>query len=246
MFRQQLHGVSVGKAVAQLQKEGLVNLYRGMLPPLLQKTTSLAIMFGTYQEYQRILYDRLPQLGTPINQGLAAMLAGTTEAVLTPLERIQVLLQDKYYHNHFRNTHHAFRELRTYGIGEYYRGVTAILLRNGPSNVMFFGLRGKLKALLPMGEGQTLDTLGDFISGGLLGAVISTIFFPINVVKTQMQSRLGSEFISLLTAFRTVHTDRGGEWNKIVRGIHINFTRSIISWGIINASFELLKKHLFS
>ena len=181
-----------------------------------------------------------------INHGTAAVLAGTTEALLTPFERIQVLLQDKHYHNTFRNTAHAFRELRPYGIREYYRGYTPILMRNGPSNVMFFLLRGRLKESLPIGDSPTLDTLGDFISGGLLGAVISTIFFPVNVVKTQMQSRLGGDFLSFLTAFKLVYEERGGNWGKIFRGVHINFTRSVISWGIINATYELLKKHLFS
>ena len=246
MFRQQLHGYSIKKALLQLQSEGLLSLYRGLLPPLLQKTTSLSIMFGSYQEYQNILGRNVPQMPVPINHGAAALLAGTTEALLTPFERVQVLLQDKHYHNRFKNTLHAFRELRPYGIREYYRGATPILMRNGPSNVMFFMLRERLKDSLPINDrNPSLDTLGDFISGGLLGAVISTLFFPVNVVKTQMQSRLGGEYLSVWTAFKLVHTDRGGNWNKIFRGVHINFTRSVISWGIINATYELLMKHFF-
>jgi hypothetical protein len=29
------------------------------------------------------------------------------------------------------------------------------------------------------------------------------------------------------------------------RGVHINFTRSLISWGIINASYEVIKNKFY-
>ena len=48
LFRQQLFGLGVTEAVRQLQQDGLRTLYRGLLPPLLQKTTTVAIMFGLY------------------------------------------------------------------------------------------------------------------------------------------------------------------------------------------------------
>ena len=59
MFRQQVHGFSTVEALNQLMKEGVKHLYRGILPPLLQKSTSSAIMFGTYSHYTRLLSDTL-------------------------------------------------------------------------------------------------------------------------------------------------------------------------------------------
>jgi hypothetical protein len=55
MFRQQVHGFTTSEAMKQLKKEGGVYLYRGILPPLLQKSSSSAIMFGTYSQYTRLL-----------------------------------------------------------------------------------------------------------------------------------------------------------------------------------------------
>jgi hypothetical protein len=46
IFRQILDDVSFRDAFRQLRSEGLHNVYRGMLPPLLQKSTSYSIMFG--------------------------------------------------------------------------------------------------------------------------------------------------------------------------------------------------------
>lgn len=43
-----LHGVQIGTAFNQLKSEGMLYLYRGMFPPLAQKTLSLSLMFGVY------------------------------------------------------------------------------------------------------------------------------------------------------------------------------------------------------
>jgi hypothetical protein len=136
MFRQQLHGVPLKVAVKQLQREGMRNLYRGILPPLLQKTTCLSIMFGMYEQFSQILKTNAPGLPVMTNQILAANLAGCTEALLTPFERVQTLLQDRKHQKRFKNTLHAFRELHHFGFREYYRGFVPILLRNGPSNAL--------------------------------------------------------------------------------------------------------------
>lgn len=38
-------------------------------------------------------------------------LAGSAEAILCPLERVQVLLQSAHYHERFYNTGHALKEV---------------------------------------------------------------------------------------------------------------------------------------
>lgn len=149
MFRQQLHGISGLRAINQLRKDGPRFLYRGLLPPLLQKSSSLSVMFGMYYKCQDFLNERLPKLNIYMNHTLAALGAGTIEAVFTPFERIQALMQSRAYHNKFSNTLDAFYNLRTYGLREYYRGLTAIILRNGPSNVAFFLGREYLQYLSP-------------------------------------------------------------------------------------------------
>ena len=117
-------------------------------------------------------------------------------------------------------------------------------MRNGPSNVLFFLGRGEFKQCLPPAETPSGEIMNDFISGGVLGAFISTLFFPVNVVKAQMQCKVGGEFIGFREAFRAVFEERGRRWPSLFRGVHVNYTRSLVSWGIINASYELLKKYM--
>lgn len=245
MFRQQLYGVRAPRAINQLRKEGLRNLYRGLTPPLLQKTTSMSLMFGLYHEFQRGIEHHFPTLWMPANKATAAMLSGCVESILTPFERVQILMQDKHYQHRFVNTFHAFKDLRkNYGISEFYRGQSAILLRNGPSNVLFFLGRDYLQMAYPDLETQSQKYLLDFISGAFLGAFISTVFYPVNVVKVRMQSSLSRPYCKFIPTAKKILEERNYSIKKLFRGVHMNYTRAFVSWGVVNATYEYLM-HFF-
>lgn len=143
-----LHGVKASSAVHQLRSEGIIYLYRGIFPPLAQKTVSLSLMFGVYDGTRRPLVDSGVNAYTA--KTVAGLSAGICEAALMPFERIQTLLADSTYHSMFRNTIQAFYYVWTHhGVKELYRGLTPILLRNGPSNSMFFVMREELADRLP-------------------------------------------------------------------------------------------------
>ena len=103
LFRRQLYGIGTRDAVLQPRRDGFRNLYRGILPPSMQKATTLALMFGLYEDLSCLLHKHVstPEFAT---RSMAAVLAGTTEAIFTPLERVQTLLQDHKHHDKFRNT----------------------------------------------------------------------------------------------------------------------------------------------
>ncbi|CDQ72605.1 unnamed protein product [Oncorhynchus mykiss] len=222
LFRQQLHGVRAREAVGQLQRDGMRNLYRGLLPPLLQKTTTVAIMFGLYEDFSHVLLDQLS--------------TGSGIPELT-------LLQDHRHHGRFHNTAHTFRTLlREYGVKECYRGLVPVLIRNGPSNMLFFGLRGPIKEQLPEASSRAGHLVNDFVCGGVLGAALGIMFYPLNVVKSRAQSQVGGAFRPCGEVLMTVWRERGGSVAMLFRGAHLNYHRSLLSWGIINATYELLLK----
>ncbi|KAK3907731.1 Solute carrier family 25 member 51 [Frankliniella fusca] len=244
IFRQIIHDVGVSRAIQQLSHEGVFFLYRGILPPLCQKSVSLSLMFGVYEEC------RIPMMRSNIPAYIAnpsaAIIAGSIEALLTPFERVQTLLQDRSYHQHFQNMRHAFRILGAeYGFREYYRGLTPILLRNGPSNALFFYLRGEAKHRLPSSEKWWGELTKDFLSGAVIGAFLSCVFYPCNVLKFHMQSRLGVPFQSMTEAFRDIYNERNRSIFKLYRGVHMNCTRAFISWGVINVAYEWSKSVLY-
>lgn len=246
IFRQQIYGIHASSALRQLHQEGFMLLYRGVLPPLVQKTSTLSIMFGMYDQFNRLLSGQCGRLPLRLRQGTSAILAGCLEATLTPFERVQTLLQDRLYHGRYRNMAHAVQEISLrYGVREFYRGMTPILLRNGPSNAVFFLLRSEMKQRMPPAKTTAVEFLENFICGGILGAVISTMFFPTNVVKVRMQSQVGGKFESFFTAFSVIYNERNRSIALMFRGVHFNCIRSLLSWGVINASYELLKDLLY-
>lgn len=108
IFRQMLHGSTTLTAFQQIRSEGFVYLYRGILPPLMQRTLSLSLMFGVYEGTKRPLIENLEW--NAYNAKIAAgITAGTVEAVLMPFERVQTVLADSKFHKEYKNTPHVFR-----------------------------------------------------------------------------------------------------------------------------------------
>lgn len=69
---QMLHGVEMKSAVQELRQEGFAFLYRGILPPLAQRTVSLSLMFGLYDGTKK------PLVKLGVNEYLAKVIAGMT------------------------------------------------------------------------------------------------------------------------------------------------------------------------
>lgn len=241
-----LHRINIYNAFKQLHSEGIYYLYRGMLPPLCQKTLSLSIMFGVYEEVRRPLMQRT-NLNPYFIKAIAGMVAGSTEAILMPFERIQTLLADATYHQHFRNTFHAFKTIGSqYGFREYYRGLIPILLRNGPSNVCFFIMRDEIQLRIQRSDSIMKQTLSEFICGAIIGVTLSSIFYPLNVVKISMQSQVGGNYQNVFQVFKHVYRERGGRIRNFYYGVHANVTRAFFSWGVMNAAYEHLKEIVYS
>ena len=245
MFRQQIEGIRTLKAIKQIfYYEGLHLVYRGLLPPLIQRTLTVSLMFGTYNQTHNFIIDHSPvHLSLLVSHSLAASFAGCTEAVLMPFERAQCLLQAKNYNQRLSNTWHTFKVLHQSGFKEFYRGLSAVVIRNCLSNILFLGLREPIKEYLPTPKSHFGESLCSFISGAGLGMVLSTMFFPLNVVKNRMMTdTIGGEFLNISTTFRTIFNERNRKWRKMFRGVHINYTRAFISWGIINMVYDFLMK----
>ncbi|XP_026310832.1 solute carrier family 25 member 51-like [Piliocolobus tephrosceles] len=59
LFRQQLYSIKTRDVKLHLRRDGFRNLYRGILPPLMQKTTILALMFGLYEDLSCLLHKHV-------------------------------------------------------------------------------------------------------------------------------------------------------------------------------------------
>ncbi|XP_055904105.1 mitochondrial nicotinamide adenine dinucleotide transporter SLC25A51 [Eupeodes corollae] len=242
IFRQMLHGVGIGSAFDQLRNEGITYLYRGIFPPLAQKTVSLSIMFGVYDGTRRMLVEGF-QMNNYAAKIISGLTAGTFEGALLPFERVQTLLADSKFHHHFKNTPAAFRYvIANHGFLELYRGMVPVLIRNGPSNAAFFVLREEANARIPNDASLASRTMQEFIAGAVIGASLSTIFYPMNVIKVSMQSEMGHQREKMWTVCQRIYHERGGRISYFFRGCGFNAFRSFMSWGVMNTAYEKIKE----
>jgi hypothetical protein len=198
-------------------------------------------MFGSQHEYYLALKQWTNMSHHTLLMGVAGALAGLTEATLTPFERVQAVLQVEKFHTSYTNSLHVFQQVtKLHGYRELYRGFSAICIRNSLSNFIFFTARQPLKSVFPAARSKLENVVYDFMSGGLLGATISTLFYPLNVVKSHMQVKIGGEFMSVKAAFRTIYVARDRRLLNMFKGVHGNFIRAIFSWGITNSVYELV------
>ncbi len=93
---------------------------------------------------------------------------------------------------------------------EYFRGVSSVLLRNGPSTAIFFAVREPLAQELQKSNIPIIRVCSDFITGSVLGAAISTIFYPLNTCRMHMQDRIGGPHISIAQVLGSVVFPRRG------------------------------------
>ncbi|KAH7643432.1 mitochondrial nicotinamide adenine dinucleotide transporter SLC25A51 [Dermatophagoides farinae] len=250
MFRQSVWGFDVVSAIRQLRIEGIGYLYRGIGPPLFVKPLTSSLMFGTYNQFYRMLW--MKNDGYNLQASLiASLLSGATEALVsTPFERVQMILQDGRFNNQYTNMFDTFYQIRRYGIQEYYRGFRITVLRNGPSTFLYFcsldyceqRLSNELSSLSTTKHHQFVRK---FITGALLGATISTLIYPLNVIRTRIQIQpIGTKHMTIRTAFEQLLMERIGTERSLVAGIHANLVRSFLHWGCLTAISDLIRNKI--
>ncbi|XP_078402285.1 solute carrier family 25 member 53-like [Cetorhinus maximus] len=242
IFRQQIHGFVIRKAVTQLCQEGLVKFYRGIVPPLLAKTIQGTVLFGTYDG----LVGNISTEGTHLyHRCIAGSLSGIIEAlILTPFERVQNVLQDHRKDVKFPNIQSILKEFNSYSFKDklqlgYYRGFLPILLRNGTGSALYFSFKDPIKnSLLDQGVPSGISA---FLSGSFNGMMVCFILYPLSAVIANVQSHIREEKISLQNFIAKFWASRAQSLLYIYRGGSLVILRSCITWGITTTIYELLK-----
>lgn len=244
-MRQAMEGVDIKRSFKTIRKEGVGKLYKGILPPLIQKSVTCAIMFGTYFTTKKFLYAKnYEELSTDKIIVISGMTSAILESFLTPFERIQTLLTCQTYSRYLKNTKDVSKKIINcqYPLKEFYRGYSAVIYRNTFSTTLFFSAKECfLRKDCCFNINVKNEFIKNFVQGAVLGAICSTFSYPINVTRYNMQRRIDSKFISFSSSFIQVLHQRNYNLKKFYSGAGINIVRSFISWGIVNCTYEYLR-----
>lgn len=158
------------------RNESISGLYRGVTSPLGGVAIVNAIVFGVYGFAQRTLgHETISQAF------LAGAAAGLSQAfICSPLELAKTRLQvsDKY-HGTWDCIRKVFKAQGTRGV---FKGLGLTMMREAPSYGTYFATYEYLTG------GQNVTTWQILLAGGLAGSASWLIVYPVDVIKTRMQS----------------------------------------------------------
>lgn len=243
VFRQQLHSTLIHEAVVQLYKEGLLKLYRGVLPPLLMKTLQGTILFGLQNTllqqlspwaesyFPRAMLPALAGLGTGVVEGL----------VFTPFERVQSILQNSGNDRTLPTLSKIVGRIKSETLANgWYRGFLPTLTRNALGSSLYFSLKDPLSRVLR--EQNCPPIASCFVSGMISSIVISLPLYPLSVVVANMQAQVGGDNLGVRASWHQLWHKRQRSLLLLYRGGSLVILRSCISWGITTAIYDQLSK----
>ncbi|KAM9855440.1 mitochondrial carnitine/acylcarnitine carrier protein-like isoform 2-T2 [Aulostomus maculatus] len=228
--------------------KGLLGLYKGMGAPLAGVAPMMAISFFGFG-----LGKQLQQTdpGKPLTNSqlfLSGCLAGVfTTVIVAPGERIKCLLQVQAGSDQLKYSGPldcAVRLYREQGIRSVYKGTILTLIRDVPSNGLYFLTYEYLKNLLAS-EGQSvsqLSTANILLAGGIAGILNWTIALPPDVLKSNFQTAADGKYRGLLDVLRTLLQDEGPK--ALYKGFNAVFLRAFPANAACFLGFEVALKGL--
>jgi solute carrier family 25 carnitine/acylcarnitine transporter 20/29 len=197
----------------------LSGLYRGILPPLFGVGLEKAIVFGTFQN--TIDYTQ--------SNAISGALAGLTASiVVTPVERIKILLQTG------SGSNIRFAELAK--MSSLFKGLGATWTREIPGFAIYFSVFNELK-----GKTMKMTPYHSFGYGMCAGATAWIFIYPQDRIKTYLQSKIDPELkISYKSAIQNILRDGG--ITKLYRGFSFALMRAVP----LHATTFTVMEHLLS
>ncbi|OMJ18775.1 Mitochondrial carnitine/acylcarnitine carrier protein [Smittium culicis] len=205
--------------------DGVRGLYRGMLAPLVGITPVYAVCFWGYDLGQKIARSfSKTDASTPLTFGQILFAGGfsaiPTTALMTPMERIKVILQIQgqssggssaavtKYAGPLDAAKGIFKQS---GLKGLYKGSFATLLRDVPGSVAYFGAYEVIKkTLTPAGaKADSLSPVAVVVAGGLAGMANWAVAIPPDVLKTRLQTAPEGKYSGLREVFVDLWRNEG-------------------------------------
>ena len=210
-------------------KWDLKSLYRGVVPPLFGVGLEKAIVFGTYENTQRLLnakYDS-DHKNKKIIRGISGATAGLMASfIVTPVERLKILRQT--------NEKFVLRDLNPRFL---YRGLSSTFTREMPGFAIYFSVYEEMKEYF--GQNMRLNTFHHFVFGGISGSISWLFIYPQDLVKTRVQA--SKKDITPRQVIKSVFKEHG--IRGFFRGFHLALMRAVPLHAGTFAMVEYLKSN---
>ncbi|XP_064108216.1 mitochondrial 2-oxodicarboxylate carrier-like isoform X2 [Macrobrachium nipponense] len=211
------------------RNEGILSLYKGVLPPVLVETPKRAV---------KTFF-------------LAGLGSGTTEAILVnPFEVVKVAQQaNRAQHKVAPGTFAVAREIiKTQGLGfrGLNKGVTATIGRNGLFNCVYFGLFHSVNTRITQPQEKWQQNLQKFFIGLVAGILGCLVNIPFDVAKSRIQGPQPTpgqiKYRSTFGSIATVYKEEG--FLALYKGLVPKVLRLGPGAGIMMIVYENVQSYL--
>ncbi|KAI8825290.1 mitochondrial tricarboxylate transporter [Fimicolochytrium jonesii] len=231
-----------------VREKGFFGLYRGLSALVIGTASKAGVRFLAFEQFKKMLADENGKVaGQRIM--LAGLGAGVAEAIIavTPTETIKTkLIHDQNSPNpKYHGLIHGTRAIiRTEGIAGIYRGMTAVIARQGANSAVRLTTYGLLKDRVqdrypvdPVTRKNVVPWYVNFANGAVAGIVTVYTTMPLDVVKTRMQALNAKElYHNSVHCLYRITTEEGVK--ALWKGATPRLGRLIFSGGIVFTVYE--------
>ncbi|KAI8119802.1 Calcium-binding mitochondrial carrier protein Aralar1 [Lucilia cuprina] len=224
-----------------IRHEGVMGLYRGLLPQLMGVAPEKAIKLTVNDLVRDKCTDKQGQI--PLwSEILAGGCAGASQVVFTnPLEIVKIRLQVAGEIAGGSKVR-ALSVVRDLGLFGLYKGARACLLRDVPFSAIYFPTYAHTKALFADEDGYN-HPLTLLAAGAIAGVPAASLVTPADVIKTRLQvvARSGqTTYSGVWDATKKIMAEEGPR--AFWKGTAARVFRSSPQFGVTLVTYELLQR----
>lgn len=231
-----------------IQQEGLLGLYRGMAPPVINSFCLNAVIFGTYG-HARGLIDHTTSCDRT-KSFIAGSYAGLMQVgVLVPFDLVKCQMQvDRVggRAGQFNDGFDCARKIAAKeGVAGLYRGGLVTIVRDSPTTGAYFAIFETLELSLPRWSAALGGENATFIAGGMSGVITWALAYPADTVKTHLQTlplSASAHERSIVHTVRTIYAQHGARY--FYRGLGTCLARAFPVNAITFVVYKRLKQLL--
>lgn len=241
------HSVDCFKKV--IRNEGVLGLYRGLLPQLVGVAPEKAIKL-TMNDLMRSILTKKDGTISIASECASGGMAGASQVIFTnPLEIVKIRLQVQGEAAQVAGVPRvgAISIVRELGFRGLYKGAAACLLRDIPFSAIYFSVYANLKKRV-FGEGMNGKRLGPLellSAGAIAGMPAAYLATPADVIKTRLQvvARAGQQtYHGIGDAFTKILREEGPA--AFFKGGIARVVRSSPQFGFTLLSYELIQRFI--
>ena len=199
-----------------------VNLYRGIISPLLGVGLEKSLVFGVYN-----YCHNNKNVNIPLSGAISGFIASL---IVSPYERIKILRQNQTKIN--------YSECFTPNF--LFKGLSATFTREVPGFAIYFSTYEYLKNKFYTSKNKEIDIISSFIFGGVSGTTAWLFIYPQDRIKTIIQSNNNSK-VNIIDLIKKTYNYGG--LKQFYSGFSLAIARAILLHSGTFCMMEILNKN---